>query len=135
MLALIVSAIASLAMAAVLRHDVAYAFTPEVAVDLGRLSDLTPATIAAHGPHPFARVLDGLFALANRLFGVTVRAADGEASVWEPSVRFVSNDRSCVTRTVFRLWPGILTFGSKCACPMARKVRATCLPRDFRGGS
>ncbi len=37
---------------------------------------------------PFARVLDGLFALANRLFGVTVRAADGEAAVWEPSVRF-----------------------------------------------
>ncbi|MBA2479650.1 MAG: M3 family metallopeptidase, partial [Planctomycetes bacterium] len=37
---------------------------------------------------PFARVLDGLFALANRLFGVRVRAADGEAPVWDPSVRF-----------------------------------------------
>jgi oligopeptidase A len=34
------------------------------------------------------RVLDGLFATAKRLFGVTVRAADGEAPVWNPDVRF-----------------------------------------------
>jgi oligopeptidase A len=34
------------------------------------------------------QVLDGLFALATRLFGVRIRAADGEAPVWEPSVRF-----------------------------------------------
>jgi oligopeptidase A len=34
------------------------------------------------------RVLDGLFALAERLFGVRVRAADGEAPVWDPAVRF-----------------------------------------------
>jgi oligopeptidase A len=33
-------------------------------------------------------VLDGLFALANRLFGVTIRAADGETAVWHPDVRF-----------------------------------------------
>ncbi|MBA3708600.1 MAG: M3 family metallopeptidase, partial [Planctomycetes bacterium] len=37
---------------------------------------------------PFQRVLDGLFAIAERLFGVRVRAADGEAPVWDPSVRF-----------------------------------------------
>ena len=37
---------------------------------------------------PLPRVLDGLFALVGRLFGVTVRAADGEAPVWHPDVRF-----------------------------------------------
>ncbi len=34
------------------------------------------------------RVLDGLFATAKRLFGVNVRAADGEAPVWHADVRF-----------------------------------------------
>jgi oligopeptidase A len=34
------------------------------------------------------RVLDGLFALAGRLFGVRVRAADGETPVWDAAVRF-----------------------------------------------
>jgi oligopeptidase A len=34
------------------------------------------------------KVLDGLFALARRLFGVDIRAADGEAEVWHPDVRF-----------------------------------------------
>ncbi len=33
-------------------------------------------------------VLDGLFATAQRLFGVRVRAADGEVPVWDPAVRF-----------------------------------------------
>ncbi len=33
-------------------------------------------------------VLNGLFALAHRLFGVTILAADGEAPVWHPDVRF-----------------------------------------------
>ena len=37
---------------------------------------------------PFEQVLDGLFNLTNRLFGVTVVAADGEAPVWHPDVRF-----------------------------------------------
>jgi oligopeptidase A len=37
---------------------------------------------------PLPRVLDGLFALANRLFGVEVASADGEAPVWHPDVRF-----------------------------------------------
>src|SRR5262245_9360964 len=36
---------------------------------------------------PLPRVLDGLFALAERLFGVRVRAS-GEAPVWHPDVRF-----------------------------------------------
>lgn len=34
------------------------------------------------------RVLDGLFALCQRLFGITIRAADGDAPVWHTDVRF-----------------------------------------------
>lgn len=37
---------------------------------------------------PLPRVLDGLFALAHRLFGVTIVAADGEVPVWHTDVRF-----------------------------------------------
>ncbi len=33
-------------------------------------------------------VLDGMFGLANRLFGVTIEAADGQTQVWNPDVRF-----------------------------------------------
>ncbi|MEZ4330608.1 MAG: M3 family metallopeptidase [Myxococcota bacterium] len=37
---------------------------------------------------PLPRVLDGLFALARRLFDVEIVAADGETPVWHPDVRF-----------------------------------------------
>jgi oligopeptidase A len=37
---------------------------------------------------PLPRVLDGLFGLAERLFGVKIRAADADAPVWHPDVRF-----------------------------------------------
>ena len=37
---------------------------------------------------PFPHVLEGLFALARRLFGVSIVSADGETSVWHPDVRF-----------------------------------------------
>ncbi len=37
---------------------------------------------------PLEGVLNGLFGLAERLFGVTVEAADGQAEVWHESVRF-----------------------------------------------
>jgi oligopeptidase A len=37
---------------------------------------------------PLPAVLDGLFALARRLFGVVIRPADGEAPVWNAEVRF-----------------------------------------------
>ena len=37
---------------------------------------------------PLPRVLEGLFALARRLFGVSIVSADGETSVWHPDVRF-----------------------------------------------
>jgi oligopeptidase A len=37
---------------------------------------------------PFPRVLEGLFALAHRLFDIRIVAADGTAPVWHPDVRF-----------------------------------------------
>jgi oligopeptidase A len=37
---------------------------------------------------PLPKVLDGLFGLAGRLFGVSIEAADGEAPVWHSDVRF-----------------------------------------------
>ncbi|OCR00258.1 peptidase M3 [Oscillatoriales cyanobacterium USR001] len=37
---------------------------------------------------PLPQVLDGLFTLVNRLFGVTVKAADGQATVWHEDVRY-----------------------------------------------
>ncbi len=37
---------------------------------------------------PLPVVLEGLFGLAKRLFGVEIRAADGEAPVWHDDVRF-----------------------------------------------
>ena len=37
---------------------------------------------------PLPRVLDGLFALCDRLFGVRIEAADGEAPLWHADVRF-----------------------------------------------
>ncbi|KAM3567539.1 hypothetical protein VYU27_010319, partial [Nannochloropsis oceanica] len=33
-------------------------------------------------------VLDGLFALTKRIFGIEIVAADGEVEVWDPAVRF-----------------------------------------------
>ncbi|MEL6249588.1 MAG: M3 family metallopeptidase [Cyanobacteria bacterium J06627_15] len=43
---------------------------------------------------PLPQVLDGLFELAKRLFGVTITSADGQAPVWHPDVRYfqVSNE-------------------------------------------
>jgi oligopeptidase A len=37
---------------------------------------------------PLAQVLDGLFDLAQRIFGVTVRAADGQAPIWHADIRY-----------------------------------------------
>lgn len=37
---------------------------------------------------PLPRVLDGLFALVQRLFGIQIRPADGETPVWHADVRF-----------------------------------------------
>ena len=37
---------------------------------------------------PLPKVLDGLFSLATRLFGVKIESADGETAVWNEDVRF-----------------------------------------------
>lgn len=37
---------------------------------------------------PLPQVLEGLFTLANRLFGIVITAADGKAPVWHPNVRY-----------------------------------------------
>jgi oligopeptidase A len=37
---------------------------------------------------PLPRVLDGLFSLLTKIFGITIRPADGEAPTWHPDVRF-----------------------------------------------
>ena len=43
---------------------------------------------------PLPRVLEGLFALCDRLFAIQIEAADGQAPVWHPDVRFFRvNDR------------------------------------------
>ncbi len=41
---------------------------------------------------PLPRVLEGLFGLCDRLFGLHIRSADGEAPVWHPDVRFFRVD-------------------------------------------
>ena len=41
---------------------------------------------------PLPRVLEGLFGLCDRLFGIRIRPADGEAPVWHPDVRFFRVD-------------------------------------------
>lgn len=52
------------------------------------------------------RVLEGLFALTERLFGVTVCAADGSTSVWDPTVRvFRIRDADGRDRALFYLDP------------------------------
>eukprot|EP00667_Euglena_gracilis_P003818 EG_transcript_3828 len=46
-----------------------------------REDDLTPY-------FPVPHVLEGLFRLCRRLFGIVIEAADGEVEVWHPDVRF-----------------------------------------------
>ncbi|MBL4886005.1 MAG: M3 family metallopeptidase [Planctomycetaceae bacterium] len=48
--------------------------------------EVTDETLRQYFQHE--RVLQGLFDLINRLFGVEVRPADGETSVWDSTVRF-----------------------------------------------
>jgi len=55
---------------------------------------------------PMPHVLDGLFALAHRLFGVRIAAADGTAPVWHPDVRFFEvRDESGAKIAAFYLDP------------------------------
>lgn len=48
----------------------------------------------------FPKVLEGLFALTEKLFGVRVEKADGEASVWHPDVRFFRVRESATGETI-----------------------------------
>jgi oligopeptidase A len=55
---------------------------------------------------PLPGVLEGLFALARRLFGVVITAADGEAQIWHPDVRFFRvADEDGTPRSAFFLDP------------------------------
>lgn len=65
---------------------------------------------------PLPKVLDGLFALAERLFDVTIRAADGEAPVWHEDVRF------------FRVFEGDTPIAAFYLDPFSR-------PAEKRGGA
>ncbi|MDX2052564.1 MAG: M3 family metallopeptidase [Polyangiaceae bacterium] len=51
-----------------------------------KLLDFTDEQLRPFFPLP--RVLEGLFGVAERLFGVKIVAADGQAPIWEASVRF-----------------------------------------------
>lgn len=54
----------------------------------------------------FPRVLEGLFALAERLFNISITAADGEAPTWHPDVRFFRvSDKEGTPRACFYLDP------------------------------
>jgi oligopeptidase A len=55
---------------------------------------------------PLPRVLEGLFGLSERLFGVRIEPADGEAPVWHPDVRFFRvRDADGGARAAFYLDP------------------------------
>jgi oligopeptidase A len=55
---------------------------------------------------PLPGVLDGLFGLVRRLFGVVISPADGEAQVWHPDVRFFRVvDEDGTARAAFYLDP------------------------------
>ena len=52
------------------------------------------------------KVLDGLFGLANRIFGVTISAADGQAPLWHEDVRYFQiNDENGEAIAFFYLDP------------------------------
>ncbi|MBK8975956.1 MAG: M3 family metallopeptidase [Planctomycetes bacterium] len=85
----------------VLHWDVAY-FVEKLRVERFAISDelLRPY-------FPLERVLSGLFALTETLFGVRVVPADGEAPVWHPDVRFfrIVDGDSGAPRAAFYLDP------------------------------
>ena len=55
---------------------------------------------------PLPQVLDGLFGLCERLFGIHIHPADGEAPIWHPDVRFFRvSDRDGTPLAAFYLDP------------------------------
>ncbi len=76
------------------------------------------------------RVLDGLYALISRLFDVTIRPADGQASVWEEDVRYYEVlDAHGVPIAAFYLDPYSRPENKRPGAWMNE-----CLNRRFRGG-
>ena len=81
---------------------------------------------------PLPKVLDGLFALLQKLFGISIRAADGEASVWHPDVRFFrvyDGDKNGVPIAAFYLDPYSRPENKRGGAWMD-----TCLPRRLVDG-
>ena len=86
---------------------------------------------------PFSKVLDGLFALAQRLFHVRIEPADGEAPVWHEDVRFFRvYDEEGSERAAFYLdpysRPGQKRGGAWMDECVGRSVRLALPPSDFR---
>jgi oligopeptidase A len=54
---------------------------------------------------PLEQVLSGLFGLADRLFGIQIQAADGQAPVWHEDVRYFQVDREGAPIAYFYLDP------------------------------
>lgn len=81
---------------------------------------------------PLPKVLDGLFALLLKLFGISIRAADGEASVWHPDVRFFrvfDSDKNDAPIAAFYLDPYSRPENKRGGAWMD-----TCLPRRLVNG-
>ena len=49
---------------------------------------------------PLPRVLEGLFGLAERLFGITISSADGQAPIWHPDVRYFQVSNAADTNVI-----------------------------------
>ena len=85
---------------------------------------------------PLPRVLDGLFALAERLFGVRIRAADGEAPVWHADVRFFRVfDEAGAPLAAFYLDPYSRPAEKRGGAWMDECVGRSCLFRGADGGA
>jgi oligopeptidase A len=63
-----------------------------------RQFDLNDEALRPYFPLP--RVLEGLFGLAERLFGITISAADNHAPVWHPDVRYFQVDDASNGETI-----------------------------------
>jgi oligopeptidase A len=71
-------------------------------------------------------VLEGLFALASRLFGVDIEAADGAVPVWHPDVRFFAVKKDGKPKAFFYLGASRLGAGLTVtdACSATRRAAA-----------
>lgn len=85
-------------------QDLAHWDTPFYAERLREARyDLTDEALRPYFSLP--RVLDSLWALVSRIFGVEIEAADGDAPVWHPDVRFFKVTRDGAPVASFYLDP------------------------------